>query len=78
MLVEALRYSVREGGRLLWRMVKLNHELVDSATQESAHVWQQPRHPEEVVTGLQQSHHILNTIYQLCGASSEEHKINLL
>jgi hypothetical protein len=46
-------------------MVKLNHELVDAAAQESAHVGQQPRHPEEVVTGLQQSHHILNTIYQL-------------
>jgi hypothetical protein len=48
-------------------MVKLNHELVDAGTQESAHVGQQPRHPEEVVTGLQQSHHILRTtyIYQL-------------
>jgi hypothetical protein len=62
MLVEVLRKSVREAGRLLRRMVKLNHELVDAAAQESAHVWQQPRHPEEVVTGLQQTHHILNTI----------------
>jgi hypothetical protein len=56
--VEALRSSAGEAGRLLWRMVKLNHELVDAGTQESAHVWQQPRHPEEVVTGLHQSHHI--------------------
>jgi hypothetical protein len=45
-------------------MVKLNHELVDAGTQESAHVGQQPRHPEEVVTGLQQSQHILITVYQ--------------
>jgi hypothetical protein len=43
-------------------MVKLNHELVDAGTQESAHVWQQPRHPEEVVSCLQQLQHILNTI----------------
>jgi hypothetical protein len=48
-----MEWKLGEAGLLLWRMVEVNKELVESSTQQTSHMRHQPRDPEPVVTSLQ-------------------------